>query len=146
MSKDYTTLLVKMPPELKDSFQALCKSRGAYMADELRWFMANEVIKATTGMSASDIERVRRTPTVTTKETSGSIDRSSSRCTDTADLFDDMLNKRSTPKTKPKKPTVARKPVSFDGIGVSHSNNETKSLGGKNSLADSIKRVVVADK
>ncbi|WP_199509024.1 hypothetical protein [Psychrobacter sp. bablab_jr014] len=50
-NSDETTLLIKLPPDLKASFQGLCKFRGVSVSAELRRFMADEVAKTTTGMT-----------------------------------------------------------------------------------------------
>ena len=51
---DETTLLIKLPPELKASFQGLCKFRGVAVSAELRRFMADEVAKTAEGMTTHD--------------------------------------------------------------------------------------------
>lgn len=51
---DETTLLIKLPPELKASFQGLCKFRGVSVSEELRRFMADEVSGTTDGMATRD--------------------------------------------------------------------------------------------
>lgn len=51
---DETTLLIKLPPELKASFQGLCKFRGVSVSAELRRFMADEVAKTAHGMTTTD--------------------------------------------------------------------------------------------
>jgi hypothetical protein len=38
-----TTLLFKLPPDLKISFQGLCKHRGVSVSEELRRFMIEQV-------------------------------------------------------------------------------------------------------
>ena len=48
-----TTLLIKLPPELKASFQGLCKFRGVSVSAELRRFMADEVSKTAEGMTTN---------------------------------------------------------------------------------------------
>ena len=50
-NSDETTLLIKLPPDLKASFQGLCKFRGVSVSAELRRFMADEVAKTTKGMT-----------------------------------------------------------------------------------------------
>lgn len=52
--KDETTLLIKLPPELKASFQGLCKFRGVAVSVELRRFMADEVARTAEGMTTYD--------------------------------------------------------------------------------------------
>lgn len=37
------TIIMRLPPELKDYYQALCKSRGVTVSDALRTFMIDEV-------------------------------------------------------------------------------------------------------
>lgn len=49
-----TTLLIKLPPELKASFQGLCKFRGVSVSAELRRFMADEVASTAHGMTTKD--------------------------------------------------------------------------------------------
>ena len=51
---DETTLLIKLPPELKASFQGLCKFRGVAVSAELRRFMADEVARTAEGMTTYD--------------------------------------------------------------------------------------------
>ena len=51
---DETTLLIKLPPELKASFQGLCKFRGVSVSAELRRFMADEVSRTADGMTTKD--------------------------------------------------------------------------------------------
>lgn len=51
---DETTLLIKLPPELKASFQGLCKFRGVSVSEELRRFMADEVSGTAHGMTTID--------------------------------------------------------------------------------------------
>ena len=52
--KDETTLLIKLPPELKASFQGLCKFRGVSVSAELRRFMADEVVRTAHGMTTKN--------------------------------------------------------------------------------------------
>ena len=54
MNKDETTLLIKLPPELKASFQGLCKFRGVSVSAELRRFMADEVVRTAHGMTTKN--------------------------------------------------------------------------------------------
>ena len=49
-----TTLLIKLPPELKASFQGLCKFRDVAVSVELRRFMADEVARTAQGMTTHD--------------------------------------------------------------------------------------------
>lgn len=56
--KDETTLLIKLPPELKASFQGLCKFRGVSVSAELRRFMADEVSKTAHGMTT--VEKLQK--------------------------------------------------------------------------------------
>lgn len=53
-NSDETTLLIKLPPELKASFQGLCKFRGVSVSAELRRFMADEVSRTADGMTTKD--------------------------------------------------------------------------------------------
>lgn len=50
-----TTLLIKLPPELKAAFQGLCKARGVPVSAELRRFMADELAKTVKGMTTKPI-------------------------------------------------------------------------------------------
>ena len=63
-NSDETTLLIKLPPDLKASFQGLCKFRGVSVSAELRRFMADEVAKTTTGMTTkpTDASQTPLTP------------------------------------------------------------------------------------
>lgn len=63
-NSDETTLLIKLPPDLKASFQGLCKFRGVSVSAELRRFMADEVAKTTTGMTTkpTDASQTSLTP------------------------------------------------------------------------------------
>jgi uncharacterized protein (DUF2384 family) len=54
MATNDTTMLIKLPAELKGSFQGLCKARGVNVSEELRRFMADEVTSAAEGMRSSD--------------------------------------------------------------------------------------------
>lgn len=51
---DETTLLIKLPPELKASFQGLCKFRSVSVSAELRRFMADEVARTAHGMTTKN--------------------------------------------------------------------------------------------
>ena len=59
---DETTLLIKLPPELKASFQGLCKFRGVSVSAELRRFMADEVAKTADGMTTRDNQNLSNQP------------------------------------------------------------------------------------
>lgn len=54
MATNDTTLLIKLPSELKGSFQGLCKARAVNVSEELRRFMADEVASAAMGMRSFD--------------------------------------------------------------------------------------------
>lgn len=58
IKSDETTLLIKLPPELKASFQGLCKFRGVSVSAELRRFMADEVAKTADGMTTRDNQKL----------------------------------------------------------------------------------------
>lgn len=47
MSQAEATIIMRLPPELKDLYQALCKSRGVTVSDSLRKFMIEEIGRAT---------------------------------------------------------------------------------------------------
>lgn len=48
---DETTLLIKLPPELKAAFQGLCKARSVPVSAELRRFMADELANSVKDMT-----------------------------------------------------------------------------------------------
>ena len=54
--QDETTLLIKLPPELKAAFQGLCKARGVPVSAELRRFMADELANTVKGMTTKPID------------------------------------------------------------------------------------------
>ena len=62
-NSDETTLLIKLPPELKASFQGLCKFRGVSVSAELRRFMADEVARTAHGMTTQPTDALQ-TPVV----------------------------------------------------------------------------------
>ncbi len=41
------TIIMRLPPDLKALYQALCKSRGITVSDSLRQFMIDEISRAT---------------------------------------------------------------------------------------------------
>lgn len=41
------TIIMRLPPDLKALYQALCKSRGVTVSDSLRMFMIDEISRAT---------------------------------------------------------------------------------------------------
>lgn len=51
---DETTLVIRLPSDLKGSFQGLCKARGVSVSEELRRFMADSIADAATGMTTTD--------------------------------------------------------------------------------------------
>jgi hypothetical protein len=51
---DETTLVIRLPSDLKGSFQGLCKARGVSVSEELRRFMADSIASAATGMTTTD--------------------------------------------------------------------------------------------
>lgn len=87
-------LLVRMPPELKGSFQGLCKARGVSVSSELRRFMADQVSGAATGMTTED-KAPKAKKTISSKKPSVVKNRESSRCNDTGDMFDVEYEKPS---------------------------------------------------
>lgn len=58
-NSDETTLLIKLPPELKASFQGLCKFRGVSVSAELRRFMADEVANTAHGMTTKPTDALQ---------------------------------------------------------------------------------------
>ena len=57
--KDETTLLIKLPPDLKAAFQGLCKSRGVAVSAELRRFMADELAETVKGMTTKPTDALQ---------------------------------------------------------------------------------------
>lgn len=53
MTED-TTLVIRLPSDLKGSFQGLCKARGVSVSEELRRFIADSIANSTTGMTTRD--------------------------------------------------------------------------------------------
>lgn len=51
---DETTLVIRLPSDLKGSFQGLCKARGVTVSEELRRFIADSIANAATGMTTRD--------------------------------------------------------------------------------------------
>lgn len=51
---DETTLVIRLPSDLKGSFQGLCKARGVSVSEELRRFIADSIANAATGMTTQD--------------------------------------------------------------------------------------------
>lgn len=94
MAVDEATLLIRLPVELKGSFQGLCKARGVSVSEELRRFMADEVASAALGMTTRDRPRdktvAKKNPVVkaSKKQTEGSETDKPTRCDKTGDLFD----------------------------------------------------------
>lgn len=92
---DETTLLIKLPPELKASFQGLCKFRDVSVSAELRRFMADEVAKTAKGMTTDDKPlNAVQAPSVTPKVVSS---RKSFKNAVQADLI--LSNANISPKT-----------------------------------------------
>lgn len=97
--KDETTLLIKLPPELKGAFQGLCKARGVTVSAELRRFMADQLAGTTEGISSADkgvddsrllTPRLIKTTRKKTFSSSVVADESNPiRCDSTPDMFDD---------------------------------------------------------
>lgn len=93
--QDITTLLIKLPVGLKSSFAGLCSARGVSVSEELRRFMADELVGAVSGMATQDRIREDVPPKVTqavkktTRQTKAKSDDQPNRCDETDDMFDD---------------------------------------------------------
>lgn len=83
MTSDETTLVIRLPSDLKGSFQGLCKARGVSVSEELRRFIADSISNAAIGMTTRDRMPL---PNVTKKAISDK-NRGSSRCNSTSDMF-----------------------------------------------------------
>ena len=98
MSKD-VMLPIRMPSELKDLFQILCKSRNATASSEIRRLMAEEVASAAMDISLANTRSPKRKAPLPKKPTNSIQpkveNRGSSRCDDTGDLFDESSEKPS---------------------------------------------------
>ena len=84
MAVDDVTLILRLPPDLKGSFQGLCKARGVSVSEELRRFMADSIAAAALGMTTKDLTVKSNAPV---KLPTSKKNRGSSRCDDTNDLF-----------------------------------------------------------
>lgn len=93
--QDITTLLIKLPVGLKSSFAGLCSARGLSVSEELRRFMADELMGAVSGMATQDRAKVnapaKTIPVVkkATRQTKAKANDQPTRCDDTDDMFDD---------------------------------------------------------
>lgn len=94
--QNITTLLIKLPLDLKKAFAGLCAGRGVSVSEELRRFMADELVGAVSGMATQDRAREDVPPKVaqpvkkTTRQTKANTDDQPTRCDETNDMFDDM--------------------------------------------------------
>lgn len=93
--QNITTLLIKLPVGLKSSFAGLCSARGVSVSEELRRFMADELVGAVSSMATHDRTRENVPPKETqpvkktTKQTKAKADDQPTRCDETNDMFDD---------------------------------------------------------
>lgn len=92
-----TTLLIKLPVGLKSSFAGLCSGRGVSVSEELRRFMADELVRAVSDMASKD--RITNSPTskkipvvrASKKRSKAAVaDNNDKKCDSTADMFDDQ--------------------------------------------------------
>lgn len=92
---DETTLLIKLPRDLKTAFAGLCSGRKVSVSEELRRFMADELVSAVSGMSTKDKSNNNLTAKKITvaktakKQSKANTDDQPARCSDTDDMFDD---------------------------------------------------------
>lgn len=95
--QDITTLLIKLPVGLKRSFAGLCNARGVSVSEELRRFMADELVSAVSGMATQDRStqnvplKATRAVKKMTKQAKVKTDDQPTRCDETNDMFDDPL-------------------------------------------------------
>lgn len=93
--QDITTLLIKLPAGLKSSFAGLCKARDVSVSEELRRFMADEIVSAVSGMATQDRTREDVPPKAAqavkkmVKQSKVKAHDQPTRCGDTNDMFDD---------------------------------------------------------
>lgn len=93
--QNITTLLIKLPVGLKSSFAGLCSARGVSVSEELRRFMADEIVRAVSGMATQDRTKEDVPPKATqpvkkmTRQTKAKADDQPTRCDETNDMFDD---------------------------------------------------------
>lgn len=89
-----TTLLLRLPIDLKGSFQGLCNARGVSVSEELRRFMADEVASAALGMTTNDRPRnktvAKKIPVVkaSVKQSSAPVANKAPKCDRTEDMFE----------------------------------------------------------
>lgn len=89
-----TTLLLRLPIDLKGSFQGLCNARGVSVSEELRRFMADEVARAALGMTTNDRPRnktiAKKIPVVkaSVKQSSAPVANKAPKCDRTEDMFE----------------------------------------------------------
>lgn len=89
-----TTLLLRLPVDLKGSFQGLCNARGVSVSEELRRFMADEVASAALGMTTNDRPRnkavAKKIPVVkaSVKQSSAPVANKAQKCDRTEDMFE----------------------------------------------------------
>lgn len=92
---DETTLLIKLPRDLKTAFAGLCSGRGVSVSEELRRFMADELVSAVSGMATQDRTKEDVPPKATQavkkmiRQTKAKADDQPTRCDETNDMFDD---------------------------------------------------------
>lgn len=95
--QNITTLLIKLPVGLKSSFAGLCSGRGVSVSEELRRFMADELVSAVSDMASKD--RITNSPTpkkipvvrASKKRSKAAVtDNNDKKCDSTADMFDDQ--------------------------------------------------------
>lgn len=101
MANDDTTLLLRLPIDLKGSFQGLCNARGVSVSEELRRFMADEVASAAIGMTTNDRPKNKTVPKkipvvkASRKRSSAPVTNKPTKCDMTQDMFADKSNETS---------------------------------------------------
>lgn len=86
MLNNDTTMLIKLPSDLKGAYQGLCKARGVSVSEELRRFMADEVKASTKGIATDS------------KPSKMPLKDKPTRCDKTPDMFETSQNAPQAPK------------------------------------------------
>lgn len=100
-----TQLLIRVPKDLKGSFEGLCKSRGVKVSEALRAFMASEVLQSATGIKTGEGKPPQKRTTAKPSHPKGAPQAPEPRspgvkCPDTMDLFDSPKNAQKRTETQ----------------------------------------------
>lgn len=133
MVKDETTLLIKLPPELKGAFQGLCKARGVSVSSELRRFMADQLNNATKGIGSAktlDDPRSRPPKSIKTARKASSNRPNSKSQSPNGDKTPDLFDLK-----RPQE--VVKSTLGVSDVGK-HDKTPNKAIGGKLGLKNAI--------